>query len=317
MTQEEKAKAYDEALEKAREWYNDSHITIGLRGNLEDIFPELKESKDNRIMKVIRGWIYTRQASFFDNGISKEEILAWLEKQGEQESIDPDTLIQQRVDVLADIGAEQKLEPKFKVGDWLVFNNKHQSIYQVEKIEDGYYILRHTHGGTFRVCVLHDESLRLWTIQDAKDGDVLCCERGWTCIFKILNSDNISFSSYCFMDNTGWFCETGSESHTLEKTFIKAYNGEIYPATKEQRDILFQKMKKEGYVWDSQEKELRKVKQNPTEWSDEDERNIQNIDSVLFYDKTLPEDICVKLRDFLKTLKDRVGCEANCTTTKK
>lgn len=35
-------------------------------------------------MKVIRGWIYTRPASFFDNGISKEEILAWLEKQGEQ-----------------------------------------------------------------------------------------------------------------------------------------------------------------------------------------------------------------------------------------
>ena len=50
-------------------------------------------------------------------------------------------------------------------------------------------------------------------------------------------------------------------------------------------------------------------------WSEEDERNMQNIDSVLFYDKKLPEDTCVKLRNFLKSLKDRVGCDANCTTT--
>lgn len=48
MTTEQKAKAYDEALKRAKEWHNDSHITIGLKGNLEDIFPELKENKDEQ-----------------------------------------------------------------------------------------------------------------------------------------------------------------------------------------------------------------------------------------------------------------------------
>ena len=103
------------------------------------------------------------------------------------------------------------------------------------------------------------DNFKLWTIADARDGDVLCCESGWTCIFKTLNSDNISFSSYCFMDNTGWFCETGSESHTLEKAFIKAYNGEIYPATKEQRSTLMKAMANAGYTFDFEKKELKEI----------------------------------------------------------
>lgn len=51
---------------------------------IEYIFPELKESKSERIKKVIYGWICTQPSQFFDNGFSKEEMLAWLEKQGEQ-----------------------------------------------------------------------------------------------------------------------------------------------------------------------------------------------------------------------------------------
>ena len=33
-----------------------------------------------------------------------------------------------------------------------------------------------------------------------------------------------------------------------------------YPATKEQRDLLFRKMKEAGYQWDAEKKELRKIK---------------------------------------------------------
>ena len=38
-------------------------------------------------------------------------------------------------------------------------------------------------------------------------------------------------------------------------------------------------------------------------WSKEDIRNIEDIDSVLFYDKDLPEDTCVRLRNWLKSLR--------------
>ena len=40
------------------------------------------------------------------------------------------------------------------------------------------------------------------------------------------------------------------------------------PASKEQRDILFSKMKKAGYEWDAEKKELKKIKQKPVELSE-------------------------------------------------
>ena len=83
MTQEQKARAYDEALERAK-LSRLQLLNIGEEATeIEYIFPELKESKEERIRNVIRGWIYTQPDSFFDNGISKEEMLAWLEKQDE------------------------------------------------------------------------------------------------------------------------------------------------------------------------------------------------------------------------------------------
>lgn len=47
--------------------------------------------------------------------------------------------------------------------------------------------------------------------------------------------------------------------------------------------------------------------QKSSAWSEEDIRNIENIDSVLFYDKYLPEDTCMRLRNWLKSLKQRIG----------
>ena len=46
------------------------------------------------------------------------------------------------------------------------------------------------------------------------------------------------------------------------------------PATKEQRDLLFQKMREAGYEWNEEKKELRKIeKQVPKpKWSDDDEQ---------------------------------------------
>ena len=79
-------KKYNEALERARDYYKANLKLDKADENLvlEEIFPELAESEDEKIRKAIRGWIYTRPSQFFDGGFSKEEMLAWLEKQGEQ-----------------------------------------------------------------------------------------------------------------------------------------------------------------------------------------------------------------------------------------
>jgi hypothetical protein len=111
------------------------------------------------------------------------------------------------------------------------------------------------------------------------------------------------------MDKTGWFCETGSEAHTLEKAFIKAYNGNIFPATKEQRELLFSKMKEAGYEWDTNHKQLKKIEQKPA-WSEEDETKIKSIIAFLKSPALCAMDGNKGIIDenikYLKSLKERV-----------
>lgn len=50
----------------------------------------------------------------------------------------------------------------------------------------------------------------------------------------------------------------------------------------------------------------KQVECKSIEWSEEDIRNIQDIDSILFYDRRLTEETCMRLRNFLESLKNRV-----------
>ena len=81
---------YERGLECLQEILNgagESIKTSILRKRLQPFFPELKDDKDERIRKVIYGWICTQPPQFFDiNCFSKEEMLAWVEKQGEQKN---------------------------------------------------------------------------------------------------------------------------------------------------------------------------------------------------------------------------------------
>lgn len=69
---EEKAKRYDEAIEKAKEL---QHYNCWVTS----IFPELKESEDEKIRKEIISTLqYANHKGIYD------KHLAWLEKQGEK-----------------------------------------------------------------------------------------------------------------------------------------------------------------------------------------------------------------------------------------
>ena len=57
---------------------------------------------------------------------------------------------------------------------------------------------------------------------------------------------------YCGINTLGIF-QIGGKRHWTGK--------KVYPATKEQRDTLFAKMKELGYVWDSEKKELKTIEQ--------------------------------------------------------
>ena len=87
MTTEEKAKAYDEALEKANARY-DKNPTDGYIGYanqiLEEIFPVLKESEDERIRKEIIGYLNSKVATAEETELLYfKRWIAYLEKQKE------------------------------------------------------------------------------------------------------------------------------------------------------------------------------------------------------------------------------------------
>jgi hypothetical protein len=78
---EEKAKAYDEAIERAKQLSKE--LTVD--DIVEEIFPELKESEDervrNKLIEFFKG--YYPDEEWWGN-ITQEDILAWLGKQGDQ-----------------------------------------------------------------------------------------------------------------------------------------------------------------------------------------------------------------------------------------
>lgn len=88
---EQKAKAYDEALKRAKILYNDKN-EIGYANAesvLEEIFPLLKESEDEKTKKILHS--ISSKISFHLHDIFTEEEFqcfdtwsnAWLENQGE------------------------------------------------------------------------------------------------------------------------------------------------------------------------------------------------------------------------------------------
>jgi hypothetical protein len=147
-----------------------------------------------------------------------------------------------------------KVEPKFKVGDWVVFNYNcnGNSIYQIEQIENYQYTLRHILGGSLHVGFDNEELLKLWTIQDAKDGDVLT-DGKLIVIFNKLEEPAYRqhIIAYIGLDLCGRLQIT---EDTWQLGVDKAM-----PATKEQRDLLFQRMEEAGYEWSSEHRKLIKM----------------------------------------------------------
>ena len=166
-----------------------------------------------------------------------------------------------------------KPEPKFKVGDWVV-NNDTKDVFLIKSFNNGYCTLEDIKGNIISPCLPQCESeSHLWTIQDAKDGDVLAC-----------NEEILLFKSYSVQGRISLYCWYNGQTNNFHSkevvdTLMTTRN-KICPATKEQRDLLFAKMKEAGYEWDAEKKELKLLitnggdffesencEQKPTEWS--------------------------------------------------
>lgn len=75
-------KAYKEALEKARQ-FSERPLEEDSSSIVEYIFPELKEIEDEKIRKWLIDW--AKAVNWSEQfTVTKEQVLAWLEKQGKQ-----------------------------------------------------------------------------------------------------------------------------------------------------------------------------------------------------------------------------------------
>jgi hypothetical protein len=336
MTQEEKAKAYDEALEIAKKNYvttqdlsEGSQIEIGVecfKNILESIFPELKESEDERIRKELTEFLKNASGGFLDSTIQCKTFrkwYTWLEKLGNkpqgksaleairEEKVDNANKIEpkdyscidphfgkpidkvepkfkvgdivqyitdstdrrkiEEIDTLCNMyhtdsspimfenedewkavlnseNVEQnlsyKVESKFKVGDWITNGDYTWKIISVDNFD---YTLQNQWGECVEDTIVYvNDVFHLWTIKDAKNGDVLVDIYGNMGVYK--KCDALIWESYFSLGCHGGF-QPFKVIHENEKTC---------PAIKELRELLSQKMKEAGYKWDAEKKELIK-----------------------------------------------------------
>ena len=282
MNYEEKAKRYDEAIKRASNLYEDA---VEMENDMttktcEIIFPELAESedKDERIRRVIIEFLQAQNVLYDKINVefTMKEAIAWLVKQGDYDRLieemkkrkellskekEKATSTNDKLSLGGRIAMLQELlafnicnttdndEPKFKVGDWIVNGEgKYYQIKSIYNVDGGYYIATDKDGEDNRICFnIANECFHLWTIADAKDGDVLVDVYGNICIFD--KCYDFDWMSCCSLGNNGGF-QYFTVEHENEKT---------YPATKEQRDLLFEKMAQAGWKWNSEEKELKKI----------------------------------------------------------
>ena len=194
--------------------------------------------------------------------------IAWLEKQGEhakfRDSIQiGDKVTRNQDGVLVNLSqlkrvakkdekqGEQKpadkVEPKFHEGEWVVYEcGEETATLQITRIVGETYVF----SDDSTLSVVDEDALRLWDItKDAKDGDLLADNYG-IYIFD-------RFDEY---DKRCYFCRGAYQySQKVYENEHLLCSVEVHPATKEQCDLLFAKMKEAGYEWDAEKKELKKI----------------------------------------------------------
>ena len=248
MTEKEKAKAYDKAIEKAKKLY----------GNVitEEIFPELKEDDTERIRKNCIHFLELQKqhhAATFEI----EECIAWLEKQGKTSPIPSNS----SNTVKNEQKPADKIEPKFKVGNWYqctkdFFDFKKNTAYYCAKegcLQDEYMC---------HIAIVKDlyDNFKLWNIQDAKDGDIICYKDEISLYkndIKNCTKQETTFGGFVY-----YYCYDGKRFITNSFYSLTEQDKiDIHPATKEQRDTLMKAMNNAGFVWDTEKKELKNKKE--------------------------------------------------------
>ena len=228
-----------------------------------------------------------------------------------------------------------KAEPKFRVGNWYQCTKDFFGKGVTFDKNTAYYCakegcLQNEYG--CHIAIVKDlyDNFKLWTIQDAKSGDVLYTPKGCGVegIFLIEGWKQVDDTGRTLCSDIGYRIEDDEIiAGGLGAIWWKGVIDPFYPATKEQRDLLFQKMHESGYEWDAEKKELKKIEnKNPllsdffkaeyergkadaqkSSWSEEDEETLKLIKFSVLNLPSQREDTRLKCFNWLESLKDRLS----------
>lgn len=239
LTIEEKAKRYDEKLSNAKHILSDPCVSDDDKFYIQDLFPELVESEDERIRKGLLEHC-KKLAEMYNTLLTAKEYsevqswIAWLEKQGKQELVTCPICGWK-----SEKQSEQKpveVKPKFEIEDWIVRDFDGLTV-SIKDIKDGLYYF---HQGNNLPIKDVDATYHFWTIQDAKDGDVLFTSSTASHETFILKSIDEKGNAKCY------FAYDSEDGFREGKYHFIGSATNCKPATKEQRDTLFAKMKEAG-----------------------------------------------------------------------
>lgn len=276
-------KRYKEMLAKARAFYKkwdgvDAYNSSLAISELKEIFPELTDSEDEAIKESLINYLKERKSgeSYGQYVLQYDHWITWLEKQGESDEtkakeflinkgypIDTNDVLptyEEMYNIIRDgliirEGLEKqreqnnadKVEPKFHGGDFIK-HNVINIIYKIITVNSKSYYAESIKTGCRVEFFNAEQSFHLWTIEDAEEGDIL----------------------YSPKHDLLWIYKNKDEYHVASNgNFISVeslieISSDVRPATKEQRDFLFQKMKVYGYEWHADKKEV--IRLDVTEW---------------------------------------------------
>jgi hypothetical protein len=274
---EQKAKAYDETIEKLRNFYRDYDTIsrlINVKEELANLIPELKESEDEGIRKALVELVHdtTGDSLWVDYNVHKEDALAWLEKQGEhakfRDSIQVcDKVTRNEDGVLVNLSqldrvAKKQDEKKLYVND----NAKEMFIKALERVEEqnnkGYKLTDCDKNSwwedfkTYTSCII--EQKPSWSEEDTEHLNSICAT-----LKEKANERPFDMPSY-WDKQIDWLkslkdrVQPKQEWSEEDKNMLQSILDEYKSMPTEKRNWL--KSLKERYTWKPSEEQMDAIK---------------------------------------------------------
>ena len=294
---EQKAQRYDKVVDKLKQFMAQGVDPLITRADVQDFFPELKESEDERIKNFISNELACLIATDGKGTIRYNELteaIAWLEKQnsnvdnankeywrgyreGKQEILDKYAELEKQGEQKETLCNKcKKTQPSHSCQDITELGRcavEHEQK-PVPKFHGGDWLVSVEHGNVVRVLEVLKDNYRLDF--DGNTIGTLCTElidkdyRLWNITKDAKPGDVLagheSYVIFKEIDGLNIKCHCTYHYMGFKPSFyINTLQNKdaFHPATKEQRDALMKAMANAGYTFDFEKKELKKIEKKP------------------------------------------------------